>query len=108
MLECCRWDRAGLVVQWASNNVLNVKDWTWDKEGFCITGPEIEEWEATQQLPAAERAQVKINRVKFHYHEVCHLGDILGTYTSRRDAIGVCDGLLSLKCRIALYNVADL
>jgi len=61
---CKDWfDRAGLMQYYATRNVLNVGDFVWAKEGMELIMPDGSH--ETDPL----RGQVRLNRVKHHYHE---------------------------------------
>ena len=61
---CKDWfDRAGKMVYWLTRNVLSVSDFVWAKEGMELELPDG----STEVDPL--RGEVKLNRVKVHYHE---------------------------------------
>ena len=61
---CKDWfDRAGKMVYWLTRNVLSVADFVWAKEGM-----ELELPDGSIELDPL-RGEVKLNRVKHHYHE---------------------------------------
>ena len=61
---CKDWfDRAGKMVYWLKRNVLSVSDFLWGKEGMELELPDG----STETDPL--RGEVKLNRVKHHYHE---------------------------------------
>ena len=61
---CKDWfDRAGKMVYWLKRNVLSVADFVWAKEGMELELPDG----STEIDPL--RGEVKLNRVKVHYHE---------------------------------------
>ena len=61
---CKDWfDRAGKMVYWLTRNVLSVDDFMWAKEGM-----ELELPDGSTEIDQL-RGEVKLNRVKHHYHE---------------------------------------
>ena len=61
---CKDWfDRAGKMVYWLTRNVLSVADFVWAKEGM-----ELELPDGSIEVDPL-RGEVKLNRVKHHYHE---------------------------------------
>ena len=61
---CKDWfDRAGKMVYWLTRNVLSVSDFVWAKEGMELELPDG----STEMDPL--RGEVKLKRVKHHYHE---------------------------------------
>ena len=61
---CKDWfDHAGKTVYWLTRNVLSVDDFSWSREGMEIELPDG----STVIDPL--RGEVKLNRVKHHYHE---------------------------------------
>ena len=76
---CKDWfDRAGKMVYWLSRNVLSVGDFVWAKEGMELELPDG----STEVDPL--RGEVKLNRVKHHYHEA---GYAQGVTSNVRTAI---------------------
>ena len=68
---CKDWfDRAGKMVYWLTRNVLSVDDFMWAKEGM-----ELELPDGSTEIDQL-RGEVKLNRVKHHYHEAGYKYDM--------------------------------
>ena len=57
------YDRSGLAARWIGPNVLSVKDFVWDREGFVMDMPD------GSKEDDGLSGDVEIHRLKFHYFE---------------------------------------